>query len=97
MQLVPEKLPRKEGREMKKGIEVWPSYDKQGRWCIHIKKAKGRFTLDEIMEAAREYEQDFYLLLIDAYHDSEDQFADEMVGDFVTLYRTDEFFSEDER
>lgn len=97
MQHVPEKQRRKETEEMKKGIEAWSSYDKQGRWCIHIKKAKGRFTLDEIAEAAREYEQDFYLLLIDAYHDSEDQFADEVAGDFVTLYRTDEFFSEDER
>lgn len=79
---------------MKKGIEVWPSYDKQGRWCIHIQKAKGRFTLDEIIETAREYEQDFYLLLIDAYHDTEGQLPEEATGDFVTLYRTDDFLNE---
>ena len=79
---------------MKKGIEVWSSYDKQGRWCIRIKKAKGRFTLDEIVETAREYEQDFYLLLIDAYHDTEGQLPEETAGDFVTLYRTDDFLSE---
>lgn len=79
---------------MKKGIEVWSSYDKQGRWCIHIKKAKGRFTLDEIAETAREYEQDFYLLLIDAYNDTEGQLPEETAGDFVTLYRIDDFLNE---
>jgi len=82
---------------MKKGIEVWPDYDKGGRWCLRVKKSKGRFTLDEIVEIAREYENDFYLLLLDAFHDEDSvQFAEAQHGDFVTLYRTDLFYEEGE-
>lgn len=77
------------GVAVKKGIEVWPDYDRTGRWCLHIKKSRGRFTLDEIRETAREYEWDYYLLVIDAYHDDEDQMESGSVGDYATLYRTD--------
>lgn len=76
---------------------MWSDYDKNGRWCLKMQKARGRFTLDEIIEAAKEYEWDFYLLLIDAYHDNEEQFGQAQEGDFVTLYRTDLFFEEGER
>lgn len=81
---------------MKKGIEVWSDYDKYGRWCLRIKKTKGRFTLDEISEAAKEWEMDFYLLLLDAFHEEEEQFGQVHTGDFVTLYRTDLFYEEGE-
>lgn len=81
---------------MKKGIEVWPDYDLNGRWCLKIKKARGRFTLDEIIEAAQEWELDFYLLLIDAFHEETEQFGEVQQGDFVTLYRTDLFYEEGE-
>ena len=37
---------------MKRGIEVWSEYDRTGRWCLRAKKARGRFTLDEVREAA---------------------------------------------
>lgn len=57
-------------------------------------EGKGKFTLDEIIETAREYGQDFYLLLIDAYHDGEAQCWEYTEGDFVTLYRTDAFQEE---
>lgn len=80
---------------MKKGIEIWSDYDKAGRWCLKIKKAKGRFTLDEIAEAAKEWEMDFYLLILDAFHEhEEEQFGEIQTGDFVTLYRTDLFYEE---
>lgn len=79
---------------MKKGIECWIEYDSESRWCMKIKKARGKFTLDEIIETAREYGQDFYLLLIDAYHDEEAQCWEDTEGDFVTLYRTDAFQEE---
>lgn len=44
---------------MKRGIEVWADYDRENRWCLKIKKAKGKFSLDEITDIAREYEEDF--------------------------------------
>lgn len=82
---------------MKKGVEVWSDYDKSGRWCLRIRKSRGKFTLDEIVEIAREHENDFYLLLLDAFHDEDSvQFAETQHGDFVTLYRTDLFYEEGE-
>ena len=87
----------KVGGEMKRGIEVWSDYDRAGRWCLRIKKAKGKLTLDEITQAAKECEYDFYLLLIDAFHEETEQFGEEpKTGDFVTLYRTDLFYEEGE-
>lgn len=38
---------------MKKGITVESEYDVEGRWCLKLRKAKGKFTLDEIIEAAK--------------------------------------------
>lgn len=77
---------------MKKGIEVWPDYDGDCRWCLRIKKAKGKFTLDEIAEIATEYEQDFYALIIKAIDEDMYQYFDDIeIGDFVTLYRATDF------
>lgn len=81
---------------MKKGIEVRPDYDRSGRWCLRMHKPRGKFTLEEIREAARDYEWDFYLLVLDAFHDDEDQLMESQTGDFVTLYRTDLFYEEGE-
>lgn len=77
---------------MKKGVEVWPDYDGGGRWCLRIKKAKGRFTLDEITEIATEYEQDFYALIIKAIDEDMEQYFDDIdTGDYVTLYSATDF------
>lgn len=81
---------------MKKGTEAWTEYDANGRWCLKIKKEKGRFTLDEIIQVARDWEMDFYLLVIDAFHEETEQFGEVQTGDFVTLYRTDLFYEEGE-
>lgn len=35
---------------MKKNIEVWPSNDAQGNWMLCIKKARGKLTLEEIIQ-----------------------------------------------
>ena len=73
---------------MKKGVEVWPDYDNSGRWCLRIKKAKGKFTLDEITEIATEYEQDFYALIIKAIDEDMCQYFDDIEnGEYMTLYR----------
>ena len=80
---------------MKKGIEVWSDYDKTNTWTLHIKKAKGKLTLDEIEEVCKEYGEDFYLLVIKAIDTENEQFfmVDDLNGDFVTLYRADDFFN----
>ncbi len=77
---------------MKKGIEVWSDYDETGRWRLRVKKAKGRFTLDELIEAAMQYEQDFYAVIIKAIEgDMEQYFDDIQTGDYVTLYSATDF------
>lgn len=83
---------------MKKGIEVYTDYDKSGRWRLNIEKKRGKLTLEEIKEAAKEWEWDYYLLVLDCFHDENDiQYREEApVGDRVELYRTDLFYQEGE-
>ena len=75
----------------KKGITAYADYDKTGRWMLVIEKRRGRLTLEEIKTAARDHEWDFYLLVLDCYHDENDiqDYTAEAVGDRVVLYRTD--------
>lgn len=74
---------------MKKGIEVWAEYDSRGRWNLCIQKKRGHFTLDEIIETAREYEEDFYAIIIDAEYKE----CEPNDGDFVRLYRASTFLN----
>lgn len=75
---------------MKKGITAYADYDRTGRWCLIIEKQKGKLSLDEIKETAREHEWDFYLLVLDCYHEQDElQYDEDVAGDCVTLYRTD--------
>lgn len=75
---------------MKKGIEVWADWDISGRWILNIRKTRGKLTLEEIREAAMEYEQDLYLLPLNCmpytWFDGWDG-GDE--GNIVQLYRSD--------
>ena len=41
---------------MKKGINAWADYDRQGNWMLCIGKKRGKLSLDEIKQAAQEYE-----------------------------------------
>lgn len=84
---------------MKKGIEVHADYDSRGRWTLVIEKKRGRLSLEEIREAARDWEWDFYLLVLDCYHDEDEvqYFYDVPQGDRVVLYRTDLLYAEGER
>lgn len=79
---------------MKKGIEVWSDYDRQHMWTLHIKKQRGKLTLEEIREACMEWEMDFYMLVICAMDLEVGQYydTDDLDGDYVTLYRADDFF-----
>lgn len=83
---------------MKRGIKVRPEYDKSGRWMLIIEKKRGKLTLDEIKEAAREWEWDYYLLVLDCFHDPDEvQYDyDEPQGDRVEIYRTALFYEEGE-
>jgi hypothetical protein len=84
---------------MKKGIEVFQDYDSSRRWRLVIEKKRGKLTLDEIKETARDYEWDFYLLVLDCFHEEDEvPYGYEVPkGDRVELYRTDLFYEEGER
>lgn len=79
---------------MAKNIESWTDYDRAGCWQLHIKKKRGKLSLDEIRETAMEWDQDFYMLVIKALDLEMDQYYDteDLDGDYVTLYRADDFF-----
>jgi hypothetical protein len=81
---------------MKRGIEVHSDYDRSGRWHLIIEKKKGKLSLDEIKECAREYELDYYLLVLDCIHDEYDvqYYESSPKGDIAILYRTDLFNEE---
>lgn len=78
----------------KKNIETWSDYDPAGKWTLHIKKSRGKLTLDEITQACMDWGEDFYMLVIKAMDMDAGQYfdTDDLDGDFVTLYRADEFF-----
>ena len=61
---------------MKKGTTVDSGYDVEGRWHQKLRKAKGKFTLDEIIEAAKEWEEDYYAVIVKAMSDEEIQLRD---------------------
>lgn len=88
----------KEGRKTaiaNKSIEVWTEYDPAGFWTLRIRKKRGKLSLEEIKEACIDYEQDFYLLIIKALDDCMEQYymTDDLDGDYVVLYRADDFFA----
>ena len=83
----------------KTNIETYVEYDKNGRWRLIIEKPRGKLTLDEIKEKAREWEWDYYLLVLDCFHDPndvQDGYYEPPVGDRVELYRTDLLYEEGE-
>ena len=60
------------------------------------RKAKGKFTLDEIIEAAKEWEEDYYAVIVKAMSDETAQYYDDdLDGDCVTLYRATDFISKE--
>lgn len=77
-----------------KNIEVWTDYDPTGQWTLHIRKKRGKLSLEEIRQTCMDYEQDFYMLVICAMDRDMDQYyeVDDLSGDYVTLYRADDFF-----
>lgn len=81
---------------MKKGTTIESGYDDSRRWCLKLRKAKGKFTLDEIIEAPKEWEEDYYAVIIKAMSDEIAQYYDDdLDGDYVTLYRATDFISKE--
>lgn len=77
---------------MKKGVTIWSDYDANNRWCLRCQKKRGRFTLDELTELAKDWEQDFYAVIIKAMDEDMEQYFDVRDdGDYVTLYRATDF------
>lgn len=56
---------QREWTRMKKGINTWADYDRQGNWMLCVGKKRGKLSLDEIKQAAQEYELDIYALFLD--------------------------------
>ena len=79
---------------MNRNIETWTDYDRAGNWQLHIRKKRGKLAVEEIRQIAMGYEQDFYMLMIKALDEDMSQYfdTDDIDGDFVTLYRADDFF-----
>ena len=79
---------------MSKNIESWTGYDQQGMWTFHIRKKRGRLTIEEIRQECMDFDQDFYMLVICAIDKELGQYydVDDLTGDYVTLYRADDFF-----
>ncbi|MFR2017991.1 MAG: hypothetical protein ACLS27_05065 [Eubacterium sp.] len=68
----------------------------RGTLAFEAQKAKGKFTLDEIIEAAKEWEEDYYAVIIKAMSDETAQYYDDdLEGDYVTLYRATDFISKE--
>ena len=74
---------------MKRGIEIWPDYDRNGIWCLKVKKKKGKLSVEELREAAKEYDGGYYFLLMNCTYDDEPQFEENDQGDFAIIYSTD--------
>ena len=78
---------------MKKGIECTPDYDESGRWCLRLRKQKGHFTVDELVETMTEWEWDIYAVILKCVSEDGDQYFDFYDdGDYITAYRATDFF-----
>lgn len=72
---------------MKKGISCEAAYDAQGNWMLVIRKKKGKLTIDDIREAATEYEEDYYGLVLKCVGTDGVQWFEDDLGDVAELYR----------
>jgi len=76
-------------------IEITPDYDNFGRWCLKIRKLRGKLTLDELTDILAGWEWNIYAVIIKAIPDDGWQyFADDYddPGDFIIAYDADEFW-----
>ncbi len=76
---------------MKKGIESYTEFDPSGHLVLVIKKQRGKLTMEEIREAAMDYSQNYYALVMKCMDgDMSQYFDDDLKGDAVELYEMDD-------
>ena len=76
---------------MKKGVSCEITYDAAGNWMLIVRKERGKLTLEDIGEAAREYEEDYYALILKCMSDDTSKYwEDDLRGDVAELYRATE-------
>lgn len=80
--------------KLSKRIHVCPDYDSDSNACYVVTKEKGRLSLNEVRQALREYECDYYFLLADCFHEEneEPQFSYEQSGDVIIAYPASDMF-----
>lgn len=77
---------------MKKGIEVWSDTDISGNWLLKVAKKRGKLTLEDIKEAAMDWEPDYYFLVLNCLNtDNIQYYDDDLDGDAAELYPADKF------
>lgn len=79
---------------MKRGVKVYGDYDRTGKMVVKIEKSRGRLSLDDIRDALKEYDQNFYFLVVNTAVDDEGNGGYEQDGDLAVLYYTDEFMED---
>ena len=63
---------------------------------MELKEKTPHTILNEIIEAAKEWEEDYYAVIIKAMGDETAQYYDDdLEGDYVTLYRATDFISKE--
>ena len=73
---------------MKKGLRCEATYDAAGNWMLVVEKDRGKLTLEDIREAATEYEEDYYALVLKCISSEGTQwYDDDIQGDVAELYR----------
>lgn len=77
---------------MKKGLSCELAHDGAGNLMLVVRKERGKLTLDDIREAATEYEQDYYALLLKCMDEDISQYWDDnLLGDAAELYSATDF------
>ena len=77
---------------MKKGIEVQSAHDRAGNWLLKVAKKRGKLTIEDIKEAAMDWEPDYYFLVLNCLDtDSIQYYDDDLDGDAAELYKADAF------
>lgn len=72
---------------MKKGITCEVANDAYGNFVLIVRKKKGKLTLEDVREAAAEYEPDYYGLILKCMNDDMAQYwDDDLLGDSAELY-----------
>ena len=72
---------------LKKGLSSEGTWDPDGNFCLKVRKERGKLTLEDIRQAAMDYEEDYYFLVMKCMNEDMAQyFDDDLQGDVAELY-----------